>query len=213
MNQIVVAATLPDGRHGWFWSPLDPSAFPDLEWPDGRLTASEPLALCAMTASKTVQVTFEDWFVPESCWLMETDSGRLQILDRQSVLAGASLPLGCGAAGVRVLVETARKRNLPFAMQAATCLEAELEALRTAMRHHRGGDDIRALAVRVGAIDLAWRSAQAAVAAASGSANQLSHPAQRLMREATFYSVQAQNRGIMEATLNHLSRPRVQVWS
>jgi len=55
-------------------------------------------------------------------------------------------------------------------------------------------------------IELAMRAAHAASAASSGSANYLWHPAQRLLREAMFYTIQAQTFEVMDATLARLER-------
>ncbi|MHB2021619.1 MAG: acyl-CoA dehydrogenase family protein [Candidatus Xenobia bacterium] len=221
MNQIVVAAALPDGSHLWVWSPLD------------GLTATPPLQMCAMTASSTVQLTFDNWFVPRKHLLLHSDARRQRLQDRRNVLSGASLPLGCAAGAIRTLAETGRRRELKAAQDAAQHLQRELDLLRAAVRGHAAaapdslrstplpppraareaapasldappsppGEDEGAPETRVAAIDLARRAAHAAVAAASGSANLLTHPAQRLAREAMFYSVQAQTREILEATL------------
>lgn len=60
---------------------------------------------------------------------------------------------------------------------------------------------------RAWCLDLAQRSSLALVAAVGGRAMTLSHPAQRLAREAAFYSVQAQTGAIRAAALSLLSRP------
>jgi len=75
-------------------------------------------------------------------------------------------------------------------------------------RAQRGEDIVtdERLAVRAWAIDLAVRCAHAAVTASSGAANSLSHPAQRIYREALVYTVSAQTTPIMEATLKRLIR-------
>jgi len=63
------------------------------------------------------------------------------------------------------------------------------------------------VAARAWALDLAQRGALALVAAVGGRAMARSHPAQRLVREATFYSVQAQTAALRTATLGRLSAP------
>jgi hypothetical protein len=61
--------------------------------------------------------------------------------------------------------------------------------------------------VRDWSIDLANRSAQAWAAAVGGRAMSRSHPAQRLVREAVFYLIQAQTDELREAELARLARP------
>jgi alkylation response protein AidB-like acyl-CoA dehydrogenase len=62
------------------------------------------------------------------------------------------------------------------------------------------------LQIRAWAIDLAVRCAHAGVAAHSGAANALSHPAQRVYREALVFTVSAQTTDIMRATLDRIAR-------
>jgi hypothetical protein len=52
------------------------------------------------------------------------------------------------------------------------------------------------------------RAASALVAATGGEAVALGHPGQRLVREATFYSIQAQSPDLRRATLDRLTRPQ-----
>jgi len=63
------------------------------------------------------------------------------------------------------------------------------------------------VAARAWGLDLALRSAQALVAATGGRAMAVDHPAQRLLREASFWSIQAQSSALREATLGILSAP------
>ena len=60
--------------------------------------------------------------------------------------------------------------------------------------------------IRAWCIEAAVRAAHAAVTASSGAANTLTHPAQRLLREAMFYTIQAQTQEVMDATLARLER-------
>lgn len=63
------------------------------------------------------------------------------------------------------------------------------------------------VAARAWALDVAQRSALALAAAVGGRAMARSHPAQRLVREAAFYAVQAQTAALRAATLGRLSAP------
>lgn len=218
MNQVVFGATLPDERFVYVWSPGDRADFPDLftdngpeddEW--GTLRASTPLPLCAMNASATVTLTCEDWFVPAAHWLAESDRETLRRNDRNGVLGATAMPLGCAAASVRLLCETAEKRGIPAVVRASESLGAEWREARSQVLAWNGRSaepDFFANAVRIRAwcIELAVRAAHAAVTASSGAANTLTHPAQRLLREAMFYTIQAQTHEVMDATLSRLER-------
>lgn len=62
---------------------------------------------------------------------------------------------------------------------------------------------------RTWGLDLAQRASLALVAAIGGRAMALAHPAQRLVREAAFYSVQAQTGPMRASTLHRLTHPPV----
>ncbi len=218
ISQVAFGATLPDGRFLYVWSPVQREEFADLfesvrppqgNW--GRLEASPPLALCAMNASATVELTLTDWFIPEAHRLSESDRETMQRNDRNGVLGATAMPLGCAAAAIRVLGTTAAKRSIPAIVGAAQAFLREWEEVSGQVEewNSRGSEpDFFANAVRVRAwcIELALRAAHAAVTANSGAANLLSHPAQRLLREAMFYTVQAQTHEVMDATLARLER-------
>ncbi len=218
MNQVVFGATLPDGRFVYAWSPGDRADFPDLfaevapedgDW--GTLRASTPLPLCAMNASATVTLTCENWFIPQAHWLSESDRETMRRNDRNGVLGATAMPLGCTAASVRVLCEAAERRSIPAIRRAAAALGTEMEAARAQIlewNKRSAEPDFFENAVRIRAwcIELAVRAAHAAVTAGSGAANTLTHPAQRLLREAMFYTIQAQTQEVMDATLARLER-------
>lgn len=218
ISQVAFGATLPDGRFLYVWSPTRRDEFPDLfeeihppkgAW--GALTASPPLALCAMNASATVELTLIDWFIPAAHWLSESDRETMQRNDRNGVLGATAMPLGCAAAAIRLLETTAEKRPIPAIRRAASALAAEWGKVEREVEawNGRGAEpDFFANAVRIRAwcIELALRAAHAAVTAGSGAANLLSHPAQRWLREAMFYTVQAQTHEVMDATLARLER-------
>jgi len=63
----------------------------------------------------------------------------------------------------------------------------------------------RSLKARSAAIELMGRAAHAAVLAAAGAGNLMTHPAQRVYREALAFSVLALSPAIQEATLERLS--------
>ena len=219
MSQVVFGATLPDERFVYLWVPGRREDFADVfanvdapggEW--GRLTASDPLALCAMNASATVELTCENLFVPDAHKLSESDRETMQRNDRNGVLGATAMPIGCATGSVRLLCETAERRHLSAIGRTAGAFGRELEDVRGQIRDwsgRTGEPDFFAHAVQLRAhvVDLAVRASLACVAANSGGANNLSHPAQRLYREAMFYTVQAQTQDVMDATLARLERP------
>ena len=217
MNQVVFGATLPDGRFVYLWSPGDrahfPEVFADISLPadPGSLTASGPLALCAMNASSTVVLTCENWFIPEAHKLSESDRETTRSNDRNGVLGATTMPLGCGEASVRVLCTAVEKRDLPAIRRASAAFAAEWEGLRDEIeawipRTSEPSFFETAVQLRARCIEFAVRAAHAAVTAVSGAANLRSHPAQRLLREAMFYTIQAQTQEVMDATLARLER-------
>ncbi|CEK17191.1 acyl-CoA dehydrogenase [Chthonomonas calidirosea] len=216
MNQVVFGATLPDERFVYVWVPAHREEFPELfegltppdgDW--GRYQASPPLRLCAMNASATVTLTLEGLFVPEAHRLQFSDRETLRCNDRKGVLGGTALPMGCAAGAVRLLCSLAEKRPIPAIRQSAEHFTQELARTRRAIaewnaRNNEPDFFEKAVRLRAHAIRLAVRAAHAAVAASSGAANLLSNPAQRLFREAMFYTVQAQTQEVMAATLQLL---------
>lgn len=218
MTQVVMGATLPDGRFVYLWVPGNRADFPEIfadvapkddNW--GHLHASGPLSLCAMNASATVELTCENLFVPQSHWLSESDRETMQRNDRNGVLGATTMPMGCTRGSIRLLNTTAERRHLPAIAHAASVLDCELQKVNRETTEWNALTTeanffAHAIHLRAQTIDLAVRAAMAAVAANSGAANNLSHPAQRLYREAMFYVIQAQTADVMDATLARLER-------
>lgn len=218
MRQVVFGATLPNGRFVYLWSPMHREEFPEVfadvrpdkgDW--GTLEATLPLPLCAMNASLTVELIAKDWFIPQAHWLQESDREMMRRNDRNGVLGATAMPLGCAAASVRVLCETAERRGLPAIQRAASAFgtewqEAKAQVLEWSARTGEPDFFENGVRIRAWCIELAVRAAHAAATASSGAANTLSHPAQRLLREAMFYTIQAQTQEVMDATLQRLER-------
>lgn len=221
MNQVVFGATLPEGRFVYLWSPARREEFPELfpDFPDdialwGNLRASPPLQLCAMNASATAELSLEGWFIPTAHVLSESDTETMRRNDRNGVLGATTMPLGCAAASVRLLCETAEKRNISAVQRAAVSFQSEWDDAAAQVGEWSGkGSDPQffenGVRVRAWCIELAVRAALALVAASSGAANLLTHPAQRLLREAMFYTVQAQTHEVMDATLARLENSHI----
>jgi alkylation response protein AidB-like acyl-CoA dehydrogenase len=172
---------------------------------------SEPMKLAAMESALTVTAEFENWFLPDRlvCFIQPEDW--IKNNDMINIVLQGHFALGCARGSLDVLKAAAEKKNLPFLHDAYSALDRELEECRSATSRGRLEEDGVAtpeekLTIRAWAIDLAVRCAHAAVAASSGAANSIKHPAQRLYREALVYTVSAQTGAIMEATLKRLVR-------
>jgi alkylation response protein AidB-like acyl-CoA dehydrogenase len=194
----VTAAPLADGRVLFAVHPLADAA---------TMKASPPLELAAMAVTQTVTVEVRDFFIPDSDVLDVHASTWIQENDRVAIALQSPLALGCAQAGIDVLREEAEKRGHDGMRAAAERLERELAACRDdayrAMEEN--GDLARGLEARSAAIELAGRTTHAAVVAAAGAGNLMSHPAQRVYREALAFSVLALSPPIQDATLRKLS--------
>ena len=215
IGQVAFGATLPDGRFVYLWSPVRRDDFPELfsgvelYQGGGEMIGSPPLPLCAMNASATAEVTLKRWYIPDAHWLSESDRETMQRNDRNGVLGATSMPLGCTGAAILLLHNLSEKRSIPCIKSACESLEREWKDLKAQIeaQHLASGEPDffeKAVSLRAWCIELATRAALAAISASSGSANSLSHPAQRLLREAMFYSIQAQTSDVMAATLARL---------
>ncbi len=204
LSGVVYGAVLPDERHVYVYVATEESE---------SLRSSEPLPLCAMNASATTEVRLENRFVPDEDFIKFSSREEMARGDTNNIAGAVSPPLGCARASLKLLRRTAEKRKIDFLTEAADALETEINACRTeGFRWADGPKDISeykpgALGARAWAIELAVRAAHAAVAASSGAANSLQHPAQRLFREAMFYTVIAQTQDVMAATVRRLLTP------
>lgn len=202
--EFLVGAALPDGEAVFAVVP-----FVDSEDGAGSLTFSEPMRLAAMESAQTVSGSFVRWPVPEERVVFLKPAGWIKNNDMINVTLQGHFALGCARAGLDILLAAAERKGLPFLADAWKQLDAELEACRNATVDARQvGEETtdERLRIRAWGIDLAVRCAHAAVAASSGAANSLAHPAQRVYREALVYTVSAQTSAIMEATLARLVR-------
>jgi alkylation response protein AidB-like acyl-CoA dehydrogenase len=164
-----------------------------------------------MEAANTVSVAFDNYFVPEEKVCFIRESGWIRNNDQINIALQGHFALGCARAGLDILIASSEKKNLDFGREAYARLAKELDECREQTRSAQATGALEEateerLKVRAWAIDLAVRCAHAAVAASSGAANSIDHPAQRVYREALVYTVSAQTSQIMEATLARLVR-------
>ncbi len=176
--------------------------------------ASPPLRLAAMGASATVRLGFDSLFVPADDVVRTIDLGEWRARDRAATSQPHPAPLGLATTATRLLGDRAESTSRSAAGRAARNLTAELDACRTRayaltdLDHHDDAHLADLIEARAWGLDVALRSAQALVVATGGRAMALDHPAQRLLREAAFWSIQAQSSALREASLGIVATPR-----
>lgn len=162
----------------------------------------EPLDLSVLAATRTVALRLEDVRVTTDDLLLVEPLVRWRRRDAR----GAAAPKPVASATVRAAVDLLRADDRPEATAAAAALTEELTAVRSAARSAAdqadGGADLDGLhAARAWLTELAVRAAHAAVAARGGRAMAASDPAGRLVREAAFWTIQAQTTNGRSAAL------------
>jgi hypothetical protein len=200
-QNFIIGATLPDGEALYGIMPFHPTQ----QAQGGNIEFSAPMELAVMTASNTVSATVENWFLNDSEVVFIKPSDAIHRSDQKNVLHHGFYALGCARAGLDILETAAEKKGLSFLAESYQTLEQEHRSLADAMFLALPPTDTSfeyRLKLRVQAIHLAQRCAQAAVIASSGAANAKTHPAQRVYREALLFSVSGQTRAVMEASLN-----------
>ena len=169
------------------------------------LEASPPLALAAMGASSTVRLTINDLFVPDDDVLAVMPFAEWHRADR--VATAQPNPAAFGIA------ETCVRHLDKYAPEAAEAFAAEVDECRRrsyALADRNLTDDAHLAALidaRAESLALSVRTATALVASVGGRAMALDHPAQRLLREAAFFTIQAQTPDLCRATLAQLAGP------
>ena len=204
LKGVIFGAFLDDtDRHLYVYAPAAPGA---------HLRSSPPLPQCAMNAAATTEVILDGLVVPPDAFVKFSSREQMARGDEAGIAGAVPPPLGCATGAVNRLRALAEKRpNQPIMRQTADTLQAEINQCRREARKWADGPkdtaDYKAgaLNARAWAITLGVRCAHAYVAASSGGANSLDHPAQRIFREAMFYTLTAQTGDIMGATLEYLA--------
>ncbi|MGH9223431.1 MAG: acyl-CoA dehydrogenase family protein [Acidimicrobiales bacterium] len=163
-----------------------------------HLQPSGPLRLLAMQASRTVRLRFDALTVPDGDVIAEQPFADWRARDRVVTAQPNPAAFGVAATCTRLLAAVDPPR--------AEALEAERLDCRAQAYGSDPSDVDRLVRLRAWSLELAQRSAYALVVATGGRAVQLEHPAQRLLREAAFYAIQAQTRPVRSATLDRLTR-------
>ena len=175
--------------------------------PPVEVRASDPLQLVVMAASATVRLRFDGLFVPATDVISTVPLAEWRARDRLATAHPHPAPFGVAARAVRLLTELTDHA-------AVAALASELAECREHAYGLEAGDGAdaavaRLVDARAWGLDVAQRAASALVAASGGRAMTLGHPGQRLVREASFYSIQAQTLDLRRATLSRLAGP---VW-
>ena len=184
-----------------------------------ELRAGDPQALAVMGATRTVSLAFDGLEIGDDDVVGVLDHDVWDRRDRLGSSMPAPAPLGITDRAIRLLAERA---PAPFVGDAASSLSAMLaerrrvadEVARSLMASASAEDAGFDRAISGGArerdrgLDLARRATDALVAASGGGAISLSHPAQRLSREATFFLIQAQTGELRRATLHRIVADR-----
>ena len=179
-----------------------------------ELRAEGPQRLSVMGATGTVAVNFEGAVASVEDVVRVEEGASWAARDALGAAFPGPAPLGIAARAIRLLGESSGGD----AAGAAIALSDELEVTRArtdaaGRRLYAAGasstDVAGAIAGGVAERDrglaLTRRATDALVAASGGGAMSLTHPAQRLSREATFYLVQAQSTDLRAATLARLT--------
>jgi len=169
-----------------------------------QMRPSAPLALAAMGASSTVRLTFDGLFVPEDDLLATMDFEDWQARDRAATAWPNPAAFGIAATCIRLLAESAGHAAGALAEQVDDCRRRSYglaDSGRTDEAHLEAQVEARAESLA-----LAVRAATALVVAAGGRGMASGHPAQRLLREAAFFTIQAQTPALRRATLAQLTR-------
>ncbi len=201
--EFLIGASLPDGQAVFGVVPMVHT-----EKEGGKITVSEPMRLAAMESPMTVTADLTNWHMPDRLVAFVKPAGWIQNNDLINIALQGHFALGCARGGLDILEAAALKKKLPFLHSAYEKLAMELEECREATTTAQATADeettVERLKIRAWAIDLAVRCAHAAIAASSGAANSIHHPAQRVYREALVFTVSAQTTPIMEATLDRI---------
>lgn len=192
-----VAAT--SDRDEIVWVKVPGSMSPGLTAPG--LTAT-PLALPVFAHTGTVAFTFDGYHAAPADVVSVADLDVWRRADRRHAAIGQPAVLGVAARAIAMLCERADADSV----DAAGRLGDEL-----AERWQRdeelvvAGESIESMSEhRAGCLDLARRSTTALLASVGGAGMDLSHPAQRLAREADFYVIQAQTADGRSAVLRSI---------
>ncbi|MGB7445133.1 MAG: acyl-CoA dehydrogenase family protein [Coleofasciculaceae cyanobacterium] len=204
-QNFIVGATLPDSRAVYGIVPFTATN----QLTSGAIVFSQPMQLAAMQSTNTVSATLTNWFLAQESVVFIKPAGAIDENDRRNVLHHSFFALGCAQAGLDIIETAAKVKQLNFIEKAFDSLLGEFTHCQKAIMSASSEESksfAEKLELRAWAINLAGRSAQAAVTVSSGAANYKHHGAGRVYREALVFTVSGQTTAVMEATLNKLLR-------
>ncbi len=170
--------------------------------PPPGVVASEPLALAAMNASATVRLHFDGVVVPDDDVISVQTYQAWRAADR--VTSARPRPPAFGVARTCCRLLGAAAHDLGLDAELADCRAHAYDLIdedRTDDAHLAALVDARAWSC-----ELAMRAATALVVAGGGRSILRARPAQRLLREAAFFTIQAQTAELRAATLARVGR-------
>ncbi len=177
-----------------------------------HLSASGPLRLLAMSATRTVELALDRLFVADDDIARVLPMARWAAADARRTPNVNPAVFGVARASLAGLA-TCDEARVPGVSAAVAAFRARLTDVRA--RAYRLLDEVpddealdERLQLRVQAVQLALDVTAAEVAASAGAAMTTGSPAQRHAREALFLSVQAQTADLRGATVTALSRSR-----
>jgi hypothetical protein len=188
-----IGATTPTGSVLWVLLPAE------------RLTPTPPLDLAVMQATATVRLRFDRTGVGPEDVLLEMDRDLWVGLDASIGNRGNPAVQGVALRALALLEATGDDGS-----DLAEALRPTLERVIADNEDLAGAADDGRLdvpamaAARAEAIELAQRAALALLAAVGGRGVELSHPAQRLVREAAFYAIQGQTAAGRSAAMERI---------
>lgn len=180
-----------------------------------ELIPGPPQRLAVMGSTGTVSLRFDGLEIGEGSVAAVQSPEAWERRDRIGSAMPSAAPLGIAERAIDLLA--GKGEASPIAADAAVAFREELA-------HRQRGADLMASALtgvsdaefeavlnrgaveRDHGLDLARRATDALVAASGGGAMDLSHPAQRLSREATFFLIQAQTGSLRAESLRRLAR-------
>jgi alkylation response protein AidB-like acyl-CoA dehydrogenase len=203
LDSFILGATADDGNMIYCYLPID-------EFRD-HLSASEPMRLCTMEASETVELAITHLALPARYILSEHGPDHMVQNDFRNITGHIDMPIGCALGSARLLRRLGQKTGRQQLLDVSERIERlaeETESQAIEWSNARSGEPeykANALKARVGAIKLAIDAAAASIAATGGSAHLLTNPAQRRFRESAFYATQAQTLDIQQMLMEAFS--------
>lgn len=202
-THFILGATLDDGRELYAVLPLQNYIQPK----GGEINIAPPMELLAVTATNTVSVSLDRWFLDSDRVVTINPPGAIHASSRRNILNHGFFALGCALAGLDIVRAIADKKQLEFLKESQKALREEVEnSIERAIASISDNDSTyqQQLKLRTQAIYLAQRCSQAAVIASSGAANYLNSSAGRVYREALLFTVSGQTTDVMAASIRNL---------